>query len=720
MHQLIQSLKDGHLELAEIPLPHCGSGAMLVRSVNSLISIGTEKSLIELARRSLLGKAQARPDLVKRVIEKAQKEGYLKVYQEVMNRLDEPFPLGYSASGIVVEVGSSIDEFAPGDRVAEAGSGFANHAEYNCIPRNLAVKIPEKLSFEEAAFCMVGGIALQGIREGEVTFGERVAVIGLGLIGLLTVQILSAVGCHPLGIDIDEYKINMAKELGCPTCIDSKEVDPIAFIQERTGGIGADCVLITAAAKDNAPVELAQKLARQRGRIVLVGVSEIKLDRKYFFDKELSFRVSRGAGPGLLDEDYELRGIEYPIGHIRWPERDNIEYFLNLVAAAKVNVSKIITHRYPFNEAVSAYDALLSGKERSLGVLFTYPEATGDFDRSKLSIVKKSDLPDARKDRFTVSFIGGGMFTKNILLPALKEIKNVTLAGVATTKGMTAEHLASKFGFSYCTSEYKKILNDEATGSVFITTRHNLHAPMVIEALQAGKNVFVEKPLCLTEEELEAIIAAYNAAPENVQLMVGFNRRHSPFAQDIRKFLAPSQEPLVITCRINAGFIEPSHWVHDPLVGGGRIIGEVCHFVDFLQYITGATPINVYTEGISGSKNFSADDNIVSTLKFSDGSVATITYSAKGTKAWPRELFEIYQNDSVYMLEDFRSAVKVRSGKKEKKKLAAQDMGYKGELEYFFGGNVTREDVEGYFTTMRTVFAMVESLKTGKPAQIIS
>jgi len=718
MHHLLQNLKTGALDLKEVPIPACKSGGLFVRTASSLISIGTERSIIALARRSLVGKAQARPDLLKRAIEKAQKEGYYKVFKESMNRPDEPFPLGYSAAGTVLEVGSAVPDFSPGDRVAISGAGFANHAEYNYIPRNLCVPIPGTLSFEEAAFGMVGAIALQGVREGEITFGERVAVIGLGLIGLITMQILESVGCVPIGIDLDPSKVAAAHNLGSTHSINSAEQDPMEYVLGLTEGLGADCVLITAATKENGPIELAQKITRPRGRIVLVGVSAINLDRKYFFDKEISFRVSRAAGPGLLDENYELRGIDYPIGHVRWPERRNIEYFLQLVAAGKVKVKEMITHRFPFAEAVSAYEKLISGEVKGLAVVFTYPEPEAAFDRGALDVVVKSERVVSPEKRMNTGFIGCGMFTKNVLLPVLREVKEVNLLGMATTQGMTAEHGASKFGFSYCTTDHRKVLDDASVGSVFITTRHDLHGKMVVEALKAGKHVFVEKPLCLDEEELKEIVEAYNGCSQPLSLMVGFNRRFSPHGEDIKKFFAGSKEPFVINCRINAGFIDSAHWTQDSDVGGGRIIGEVCHFVDFVQCITGSAPVRVYTESISGSEKFAVDDNIISTIKCANGSIATITYTSKGNKSYPREIFEIFQGDSVYYLEDFRAAVKVRAGKKEKKNLMGQDMGYRGELEHFFRGEITKDEVEGYLLNARTVFAMARSLKTGAPVSL--
>ena len=717
MKQLIQNLKTGKLALREVSYPLCKSKGVVVKTINSLISTGTEKSVIDLARKSLLCKAKARPDLLKRAVDKAKKEGFLKVFKESMNRLDEPFPLGYSAAGVIVEVGKMVRDFSVADKVAIAGTGYANHAEYNFVPENLCMKIPEKetdeyLDFEEAAFCMLGGIAIQGVREAQLTFGEKVTVIGLGLLGLLTIQILKAGGCEVVGIDIDERKCQLAKELGCEEVF----TDQQSLIKNYEDRINA--VLITAATKDSSPLRSAQKVARQKGKIVLVGDCDIQLERKYFWDKELEFKVSKAAGPGILDENYENRGIDYPIGYIRWPEKKNMEYFLKLVAENKVNVKKLITHRFPINEAVSAYKMLLEGKESYIGVILEYPkeELPEEDELKRFRVVVKRepvacDLSENK--RKNIGLIGGGMFTKNILLPVLSKMKNVNLIGVATTRGMTSDHIASKFGFNYATSDYKRLLEDKDVGSIFITTRHNLHAKMVIEALKAGKHVFVEKPLCLDKEEIKEIVEVYNA--NNSILMVGFNRRYSPYAFDIKNFFCDTNGPFVLNYRINAGYIDDNHWTQDSEVGGGRIIGELCHFVDYVQFITGSKPVRVYTESIRSTEKYKSDDNIIVIMNCEDGSVGAITYTSQGSKAYPREIIEVFRDESVYYLEDFKRAVKVKSNKRKKVTHFSQDMGYENEIKHFITQEVSAEETREYYVNALTVFSIVESLKSGKP-----
>ncbi len=716
MRQLLQNLKTGELRLEDVPYPLCRSRGVVVKTLCSVISIGTEKSILELARKSLVGKARARPDLARRAYDKARQEGFVKVLRESLDRLDEPFPLGYSASGLVAEVGAGTREFTVGDRVAVAGSGYASHSEYNFVPENLCLKVPARsdgayLGFDEAAFCMLGGIALQGIREAELTFGERVAVVGLGLVGLLTAQILNAVGCEAVGVDIDDAKCRLARPSGCAEVYS----DQAELLRRHRNQL--DAVLITAAANDHGPLLLAQELCRARGRIVLVGVCDIQLERKYFWDKELDFRVSKAAGPGLGDENYEARGMDYPAGHVRWPEKRNMEYFLSLVARDRVDVRQLITHRFPIAEAVATYQTLCAGNGSYVGVVLEYPNGELPDEQAirELAVVRRDTGPaqaSARPDRRTsVGFIGGGMFSKNILLPTLRQIPNVTLVGVATTRGMTSEHLAAKFGFHYACSDYRRILEDDSVGSVIITTRHDLHAGLVLEALRAGKHVFVEKPLCLTEEELREIESAWEAA--GGILMVGFNRRYSVHGRDLKDFFAGRQEPLVVNYRVNAGYIEDAHWTQDAETGGGRILGEVCHFVDFLQYVTGSVPVRVHAEAIQPTRKYRADDNLTATLRFLDGSIGTITYTSKGSKAYPREVVEAFQDESIYYLEDFRRATKVTGNKRRRLNLRSQDLGYRRELEHFLLDPASPEDTRACVLGMKACFLIERSLQQG-------
>jgi predicted dehydrogenase/threonine dehydrogenase-like Zn-dependent dehydrogenase len=720
MKQVIQSYKDGKITLSEVPEPLCKAGGVLVRNCASLISPGTEKMMLEMGQKSLLGKARARPDLVRQAWAKAKKEGLVSVYKEAMNRLDEPIPLGYSAAGIVLEVGAGVQGVKVGDRVAAAGAGYASHAEVMWVPENLCVPLPEGVEFEAAAFVMLGGIALHGVREAGLTLGERAVVLGLGLLGLLTIQLLKAQGCRVVGVDLDRQKCALAKELGADLSLVAGEDDVEEAVANFTGGLGADAVIITAASQDNRPIRWAESVARERARLILVGMAELSLTRKAFWEKELTFSVSKAAGPGSLAPAYEAKGFDYPIGYVRWTERRNLEAFLDLVAQGRLHLDPLITHRFPLEEALQAYDLVLKDLEPYIGVILTYPrgEAPGPPGPSESIQLRQVWLgapppKTGRVGNLAVGLIGGGMFTKNILLPVLKRIAGVQLLGVATTTGVTSQHMAKKYGFAYATTDYQAILKDEAIGSVIITTRHNLHGSMVLEALAAGKQVLVEKPLCLTQAELNEIMGAYDGSR---LLMVGFNRRFAPLARQVHGALSGRRTPLVMTYRVNAGFMPADHWVHDPKVGGGRLLGEGCHFIDFMLYMAGSGPARVSTVTLSGSTGkYRLEDNLVITLTCQDGSLGSIIYTAKGSKSFSRERFEVFWEDSAAVIEDFRLAQIVRRGKTRKIKKLSMDLGYRGELEFFFRhdpGEVNYHELFGsYVNSTLTTLKAAQSLQ---------
>lgn len=722
MKQIVQSYKDGKILLADTPEPACKAGGVLVQNVVSLISPGTEKLMIETGRKSILGKARSRPDLVRQAWAKAKKEGFLNVWREAMHRLDEPIPLGYSAAGVVSEAGGGVRGFKPGDRVAVAGAGYASHAEVLWVPENLCVHVPAEVPFEAAAFVTLGGIALHGVREAALTLGERAVVIGLGLLGLLSVQLLKAQGCRVVGVDLDQHKGKLARELGADLVLVPGSNDVEAAVANFTGGLGADAVLITAASDDPRPIRLAEAVARARARVVLVGVAELSLTRKTFWEKELIFTVSKAAGPGSLAPLYEAKGFDYPLAYVRWTERRNLEAFLDLMAQGRVQVDRLITHRFPLPEALGAYDLILANREPYIGVLLLYSREGGEPVRSLTSrrtIWLKTAAASENSERLTVGLIGGGLFTKNVLLPVLKKIKGVHLKGVATTTGATAQHLARKFGFAFATTDYQELLQDPEIGSILITTRHNLHAPFVIEALARGKNVFVEKPLCLTLNELQKILAAYDGTRI---LMVGFNRRFAPMAQMLKDSLQNRRTPLVMVYRVNAGFIPADHWIHDPEIGGGRLVGEACHFVDFLQYLCDAKVTRVKVESISGELGkYYPEDNFVISLIFADGSIGTIIYTSKGSKSFSRERVEVFCNESVYVIEDFKRGCHVEGSKVKKIKYFSMDMGYKAELGFFFKEvninslqSLTRSQISSSLATL----AAQSSFVTGKGCEV--
>lgn len=714
MKQVIQSYKNGKITLEDVPAPACKGGGVLVQTVASLISVGTEKLMIEMGKKSLLGKARARPDLVRQAWAKAKKEGYFSVYKEAMSRLDEPIPLGYSAAGIVREVGQGVQNFKPGDRVAVAGAGYASHAEVVWVPENLCVPLPGGVDFEAGAFVMLGGIALHGVREAALTLGEKAVVLGLGLLGLLSVQLLKAQGCRVVGIDLDRQKCALAQELGADLTLVPGQDDVEEAVMNFTRGVGADAVIITAASKDNQPILLAEAMARERARLVMVGVAELSLTRKAFWTKELQFSVSKASGPGSVEPLYEAKGFDYPLAYVRWTEGRNLEAFIDLIAQGRVRVDRLITHRFPIQDGLKAYDLILENREPYIGVVLTYPQEAAAEGRTIR--LEPRPAPTQAAAPLVAGLIGGGMFTKNILMPALKKVSGVQLRGAATTTGVTAQHLAQKFGFTYATTDYQEILADADIGSVLITTRHNLHGKLVLEALQAGKHVFVEKPLCLTAAELENLTAAYDGSR---LVMVGFNRRFAPLTREVKTFLSGRTTPLVMLYRVNAGYVPDDSWVHDPEVGGGRIHGEVCHFLDFLLHMADSEPVQVHTTAISGSTGkYRPDDNLAITLTCKDGSVGTILYTAKGSKSFSRERFEVFCEDSVAVIEDFRRGQLVRGGRTRQIKKLSMDMGYLQEMEFFFRQAAAQADFPELYQSVaaatRATLGAVESLRSGK------
>ena len=731
MKQIIQNYRTGALELAEVPIPLCSSNKILVKNINSLISIGSERSVIELGEKSLLGKAKARPDLVKRFMEKGKKEGFVKTFKEALERLDNPTPLGYSSAGMVVEVGKDVHSFSRGDKVACIGAGYALHTEYITVPENLCCKIPDNISFEEASFGMLGIIALHGIRCAKLTFGESVAVIGLGLLGLLTVQILKAYGCKVIGTDIDSKKNEMAKTFGADYVFASDD-DFKNGIEMATNGYGADAVIITTATKSDVPVNTAVDITRYGGRIVLVGVADIHPQRNEMWHKEVEIIVSKAGGPGTLDPFYENKGVDYPLGFVRWTENRNLEEFLRLIAEKKVDVKSLITHRFKIEQAESVYKDIMEGKGGPyIGVVLEYPEKGDGFEIRGERIIKiqepvASNL-SAITSKVSIGVIGAGLFGKALLLPALKKIKDVRFHTLSTSSSANTYYTGEKYGFENCATDYKEVLGNNEVNAVLILTPHSLHASMVIEALKAGKHIFVEKPLCINEDELNEIIDTYSSLITHhspLVLMVGYNRRFSPHAVKVSEYLKVRQDPMIINYRVNAGFVPSEHWVHSQEEGGSRIVGEVCHFVDLMQYLTKSNPIRVYAERISANNTTSLNsDNVVITLKFQDGSVGNIIYSASGDKAYSREQIEIFSEGNTIVINDYKRTDFHKSGSKKSYKTFNREMGYKEEMQHFFdvvrGKSIPGILQEEIFYSTLTVLKINSSLASGKP-EIIS
>ena len=717
MRQVVQSYKTGEVALREVPVPRCGSKRILVRNRQSLISIGTERSTIELGRKSLAGKAAARPDLVRRVWEKAKKEGLLKTWQEAMGRLDTPTPLGYSCAGIVEECGLAATEFSPGDRVACVGQGFASHAEFVSVPVNLACRIPEGVREEEAAFGMLGIIALHGIRSAQLSFGSRVVVMGLGLLGLLTVQLLRAYGCEVIAYDPAPDKIKLTKQFGF-TAVTDQVSELTKFTESITQANGADAVIITAATKKREPVDQAIQLCRARGRIVVVGVADIHPDRNELWQKEIELVVSKAAGPGSLDPLYELEGIDLPIGDVRWTQRRNLEEFLRLLSQHRIDVQPLITHRIPLTEAESTYQQLIGGAlSNPIGVLLEYPEAT-PLQRT---------LPIPQKiTRFSsvgsvyLGVIGAGLFGKALLLPALTKLENAQLHTLATNSGANVEHSGRKFGFAHQSTDSQAVWENPEIQAIVGLTPHSNHAALVQTALAQQKHLFLEKPLCVTPEELHSIRQTAAEQACLPLILVGHNRRFSPHTRQLQQWLKNRQSPVVTQLRINAGFVPADHWVHSEDEGRSRIVGEMSHFIDLLQALTGSLVQRVIAERVSGDNQAVINnDNIVISLKFRDGSVGNLTYSASGAKAYSRERLEVFCEGQTLVLEDFRESERHGSGKTEHFKTTGQEMGYREELQHFVNCVADKEEPLVSFaealSTMETIFAIEQSLATGKP-----
>ena len=670
MKQVLQNRKTGRPFVGEVPVPALQKGRVLVRTVASLISAGTERAAVELVSKGLVQEARQRPDLVKAVVAKVKNEGILNTFASVRDKMAASQALGYSAAGIVAAVADDVTEFQVGDRVACAGVGFASHAEVLSVPKNLCVHLPEGVSFESGAYGTLGAIALQGVRLAEPTLGESVVVIGLGLVGQLTVQLLKANGCRVFGLDLDQARVSLALEIGADRAMVSSDAVP-KEIETWTRGHGADAVLITAATDSNEPIELAARVSRLKGRVIVVGMTGMDIPRQPFFSRELKLIISMSYGPGRYDPDYEERGVDYPLPYVRWTEKRNIESFLQLVGDKRVNVERLTTHRFPIAEADRAYQ-LISGnvQEPSLGVVLKYdPEA--EVVR-KVSLGAPAPVRKAEKS-IRVGVIGAGGYVPAMLLPHFKT-EGVDFRSIATATGISAHDVGKRFGFAYAVSSADEVIDDASVNLVVIGTKNDLHAELARKALERDKHVFVEKPLALNDEELESVLEA--AGRSKGKLMVGFNRRFAPLAQRAKDFFAGSDAPLSMLYRVNAGRIPKEHWMQNAQEGGGRIIGEVCHFIDFMQYLTGAPPVFVFAESLSAKSSKIVDaDSVFITLRFADGSNGAVAYLSEGDKGLAKERVEIFGAGKAFVLDDFRRATLYKDGREEQITLKAQDKG---------------------------------------------
>lgn len=725
MKQVLQKARTGEITVAEVPAPRLLPGCVLVRIAASLVSAGTERASAEFARKNLLQKAQARPDLVRDVLGKIRRDGLLSAVQAVRSRLDQPTALGYSSAGTVIGVGEGIDDLSVGDRVACAGANYAVHAEVACVPRLLVAKIPDDappVSFEEAAFTTMGAVALHGIRTADVKLGDVVAVIGLGLLGQLTAQLLKIAGCRVLGMDIAPDRVELAVHLGADAA--SSTISEFRDLcSSHTRGIGVDSVLITAETPSSEPVNLAAQVARDRAILVAVGTVGMELERPLYYEKELDFRISRSYGPGRYDAAFEQKGRDYPIGHVRWTETRNMEGFLRFLADGKLDLKPLITHRFPVEQANAAYE-VISGNTRDhfLAVLFVYSENTEINHRHPALATPGADLGQVSEKSLAIGLIGAGTFAMGTLLPAIERLNGIHLVGVCAATGAHARHAKDKFRFQYCCTDAKDILTDPSINTVVISTRHHLHAGQVLSALAAGKRVFCEKPLCLTEEELLTIVRARSAMTAAPRLMVGFNRRFAPMAVQMKRFLENIHEPLALHCRVNAGALPPDHWVNDPEVGGGRILGEVCHFVDLLSFLAESLPVEVYARPLSNPGQYS-DDNVLISLRFANGSEGSIHYLANGDRSFSKERVEVFGGGAAAVLEDFRRLDLTRSGHKSTMRSRwRQDKGHHVEWQAF--ADCLRGDApepipfDSIVATTLATLSILKSRSLGQPAMI--
>ncbi len=685
MKQLWQSISTGKASVVDVPAPRAGNGQILVRVAASLISAGTERSVVEFAEKNLIQKAMARPDQVKQVLAKARREGWISAVEAARNRLDSEMVLGYSNAGVVMEVGNEVTEFRVGDRVACAGGGFATHSEIVCIPRNLAAVIPEgpglrDVPFEEAAFATVAAIGLQGIRLAEPQLGDVVAVIGLGLIGQAIVQLALANGCVVVGMDPSGERCSLAERMGCAaTARSNEEMEAVAA--RASNGRGVDSVLIAAATESSGPVSLAAEIARDRAKVVAIGAVGFSLPRKPYYMKELDFRVSRSYGPGRYDAEYEEKGRDYPIGYVRWTEGRNLAAVLQLLASGRLDFAPLITHRFSIDEADQGYE-LISGRSGQpyLGVVITYPHEPSAARRIELAAPTASV---ARTAEVRVGVIGAGNFATATLLPAMKAAGGIEFAGICAAGGSSARSAGVRHGFRYCASDESELLGDESIHVIAICTRHSAHARQVVAAIQASKHVFCEKPLALNQEQLASIVRAYGKQVPTRLLMVGYNRRFAPLAQKLKAFVGGLVEPFVMHYRVNAGFIPLDHWTQDLEQGGGRILGEVCHFVDFLGFLC-EHPVTSVTASVLPNAGRYANDNLAATLRFADGSMGTIVYTANGDKSFSKERVEVFAQGRVAVLDDFRELVTIRDGKRSTARSRLRvDKGHRGEWVAF-------------------------------------
>jgi len=719
MKQLAQKLKNGDMEILDVVLPICGKGMVLIQNYYSLISAGTEGSTVSTARKSLIGKAKERPQQVKQVIETLKAQGPLQTYRAVMKKLDSWSPLGYSSAGLVVAVGEGVDTIRVGDKVACAGAGYANHAEIISVPKNLCVKLADNAELDKACYNTLGAIALQGIRQADLKLGETCVVTGLGLLGQLTCLMLRAAGVRVIGLDINESMVELAKLHSVDHGFVSGAQGTAEFIEQYTDGIGADAVIISAATSSLEPINFAGKVLKKRGSVIVVGAIPTGFDREpYFYKKELQIKMSCSYGPGRYDPLYEEKGVDYPAAYVRWTENRNMQTFQDLLYSGKIDVGYLTTHQFPLEDAAKAYELIMNKNEQFAGIVIEYNR---DVTLARTAIRIATDNSKQVTDcDVNVSFLGAGSYALSHLLPNLKKV-GVNFRGVLTSTSTSSRSVAEKFGFEYCFSKESDLF-DDITNTVFIASRHNSHGDYVKNSLLHNKHVFVEKPLCLTFDELEEIRVLYNQKIDegkNLHLMVGFNRRFSPLTQQIIK--QKSDLPMSIIYRVNAGMIPADSWIQDREVGGGRILGEVCHFVDYMIYLTGSLPTRLFAtamDDVAGTR-----DTVNINIEFENGSTGIIAYLANGAKSLTKEYIEVYQAGFSYIINDFKE-ITIYGATKKSTKLTNQNKGQKEMVTEFISSirnanpcTISFEDI--YMSTLAT-FKILESIETKKSVSFVT
>jgi predicted dehydrogenase/threonine dehydrogenase-like Zn-dependent dehydrogenase len=724
MHQLTQKLKTGTIKIVEVPLPVIGNGCILVRNHYSLISAGTEGSTVKTARKGYIGKAKERPEQVRQVLQTLKMQGPVQTYRAVMKKLDSYSPLGYSSAGQVVDMGNDVKGFSIGDWVA-CGGLTASHAEFVSVPMNLCVKLEPDADLRSAAYNTLGAIAMQGVRQADLRLGETCAVIGLGLLGQLTGLLLKASGVRVIGVDVNEAMVEIATDRCTDLAVVRAETGIEGRIINFTDGLGCDSVIITAASSSLDPINFAGAICRKRGTIVVVGAVPTGFDREpHFYKKELKIKMSCSYGPGRYDPMYEEKGIDYPPAYVRWTEQRNMQAFQSLIYHKKIDVGYLTTHTFRLDDAPKAYDMMMEKSESFVGILIEYdPFRNIELQKNRVQVLSGLTRPPAEVN---IGFIGAGSYAQGNLLPNIPKKPSVLLKGVLTSGGTSALSVAERFGFEFCSSNPDELLENRDINTVFIATRHNSHAKFVIKALEAGKNVFVEKPLCLNEQELNDIIELIakgstqkNDLSNQPVLMVGFNRRFAPLTQKLKNVFP--QGPLAMTYRINAGMIPPDSWIQDPEIGGGRIIGEVCHFVDYLTYINGSLPVSVYATAMNDPQNL--DDVLNISLAFQNGSIGTISYLSNGDKTLPKERIEVFGFGAAAIIEDFKSITVYAGGRKKQKKLFNQNKGQKIQVHSFVNaiadGSASPIPLEEIYSATFTAFKIMESIRTGECIRLI-